>query len=91
MRPAKLFKLSMTLLFILMICSACQNNKEEGSVEYISSDELRSLSEKGATLGWSDFSKFSFEDTGSGLYIRNYPVEGGHTLVITGKSLESPP
>lgn len=91
MRLAKFLKLSMTVLFVLMICSACQNNKEGGPAEYISLNELTSLSEKGDSLDWSDLNSYSFEDTGSGLYIRNYPIEGGRQLVLTGKSLESPP
>ncbi|AIQ58699.1 hypothetical protein [Paenibacillus borealis] len=91
MKLAKLLKLSITLLFVLMICSACQNNKEGETGEYISLNELTSLTEKGDSLDWSDLNKYSFEDTGSGLYIRSYPIEGGHQLVLTGRSLESPP
>lgn len=52
MTLAKCFKFSMTLLFILIICSACQSNKEEGPKEYISYDELKSLAEKGVSLNW---------------------------------------
>lgn len=91
MTLAKCFKFSMTLLFVLINCSACQSNREEGPSEYISLDELKSLSEKGVSLNWGDFNKYSFEDIGSGLYIRKYKIEGGHQLLITGKSLESPP
>ncbi|MEK5234537.1 hypothetical protein NST99_02315 [Paenibacillus sp. FSL L8-0470] len=91
MTLAKCFKFSMTLLFILIICSACQSNKEEGPKEYISYDELKSLAEKGVSLNWGDFDKYSFEDIGSGIYIRKYKIEGGHQLLIKGKSLESPP
>lgn len=91
MRLAKYLKLSIIVLFVLMIGSACQNNQGGGSDGYISLDELTDLSEKSNTLDWSDLNKYSFEDTGSGLYIRNYPLEGGHQLVLTGRSLESPP
>ncbi|MRN54930.1 hypothetical protein [Paenibacillus monticola] len=91
MTLVKCFKFSMTLLFVLTICSACQSNREEGPSEYISLDELKSLSEKGVSLNWDDFNKYSFEDIGSGLYIRKYKIEGGHQLFIKGKSLESPP
>ncbi|ULO04900.1 hypothetical protein H1230_17325 [Paenibacillus sp. 19GGS1-52] len=91
MTLAKYFKFSMTLLFVLLICSACQSNREEGLSEYISVDELKNLSDKGVSLSWDDFNKYSFEDIGSGLYIRKYKIEGGHQLFITGKSLESPP
>lgn len=91
MTLAKWFKFSMTLLFVLIICAACQSNREEGPRGYISLDELTSLSEKDVSLNWGDFNKYSFEDIGSGLYIRKYKIEGGHQLLITGKSLESPP
>ncbi|MBT2289035.1 hypothetical protein J7E73_07785 [Paenibacillus albidus] len=91
MTLSKCFKFSMTLLFVLIICSACQSNSEEGPSDYISLDELKSLSEKGVSLNWDDFNKYSFEDIGSGLYIRKYKIEGGHQLLIRGKSLENPP
>lgn len=91
MTLAKYFKVSMTLIFVLLICSACQSNREKGLSEYISVDELKNLSEKGASLNWGDFNKYSFADIGSGLYIRKYKIEGRHQLFITGKSLESPP
>ncbi|AIQ41620.1 hypothetical protein MKZ24_21125 [Paenibacillus sp. FSL R7-0297] len=67
MRLAKYLKLSIIILFVLVIGSACQNNQEGGPDSYISMNELRGLSEKGATLDWSDLNKYSFEDTGSGL------------------------
>ncbi|MDK8182340.1 hypothetical protein [Paenibacillus sp. UMB4589-SE434] len=91
MTLAKCFKFLMTLLFVVIICSACQSNREVGPSEFISLDELKSLSEKGVSLNWGDFTKYSFEDIGSGLYIRKYKIEGRHQLLITGKSLESPP
>lgn len=88
---SKYFKLLIILLFVLIICSACQSNKEEEKREYISIVELKSLSEKGEALNWNDFNKYSFEDIGSGLYIRRFRVEGGYQLLVSGKSLESPP
>ncbi len=69
MTIAKCYKFVMTLLFVLIMCTACQSNRDEGPREYISLDELKSLSEKGASLNWGDFSSYSFEDIGSGLYI----------------------
>ncbi|WP_340022435.1 hypothetical protein MHI24_25915 [Paenibacillus sp. FSL K6-1096] len=53
--------------------------------------ELKSLSEKEASLNWSDFDKYTFEDIGSGVYIRKYQVEGERKLLVSGKSLEQPP
>ena len=91
MKLAKFFKFSVTLFFVLIICSSCQSNKEEGLSGSISLDELKGLSEKGVSLNWDDFNNYSFEDIGSGVYIRKYQIEGGHQLFITGKSLKSLP
>ena len=85
------FKLTIALLLIFIICTACQSNKEQGGGELITLTELKSLSEKGAALNWSDFDKYVFEDIGSGVYIRKYQVEGERQLVVSGKSLEQPP
>lgn len=59
--------------------------------EAITLTELKSLSEKGASLNWSDFDKYAFEDIGSGIYIRKYKVEGERQLLVSGRSLEDPP
>lgn len=91
MTLSKCFKLSMTLLFVLMFCGACQNKEKEDVREYISLHELKSLSEKGASLSWDDFDKYPFEDIGSGLYIRKYKIEGERQLLVRGKSLDNPP
>jgi hypothetical protein len=91
MKLTKTFMFSMTLFFVLIICSACQSNQEEGPSGYISLDELKILSEKGVSLNWDHLSMYSFEDIGSGIYIRKYQIEGGHQLFISGKSLKSPP
>lgn len=88
---SRYLRLSMILFFVVMICTSCQNNKEEGPGEYISSSELKRLSEKGATLNWNDFDKYSYEDIGSGVYIRKYQIEGKRQLLVRGKSLENPP
>ncbi|MEK4043939.1 hypothetical protein NSU18_09765 [Paenibacillus sp. FSL H8-0048] len=54
-------------------------------------NELKSLSEKAASLHWKDFDQYAFEDIGSGVYIRKYEIEGEGQLVVRGKSLENPP
>ncbi|MFI2859362.1 hypothetical protein ACH6EH_20000 [Paenibacillus sp. JSM ZJ436] len=87
----KNFKFSITLFFVLIICSACQNVKDAETNGTIPLDEWSSLSEKGVALNWDDLKKYSFEDIGSGIYIRKYKIEGGHQLFITGKSLNDPP
>ncbi|WP_405107046.1 hypothetical protein MHH28_26300 [Paenibacillus sp. FSL K6-1217] len=89
MTLSKCLKLSMTLFLVFMFCTSCQNNK--GAGEYISLHELKSLSEKGTSLSWNDLGKYPFEDIGSGVYIRKYPIEGERQLLVRGKSLENPP
>ncbi|GEM_PF-1446051 len=91
--PTKGSKLSMLLIITMLICSACQSASEEGEKpnDIIPLDELITLSEKDTLLNWDDFNNYSFEDIGSGFYIRKYKIEGGHELIVTGRSLESPP
>ena len=43
------------------------------------------LAEKGYELGWEDFEKFDYYETGSGLYIRVYEIDETFTLSIAGK------
>ncbi|MEK3834609.1 MULTISPECIES: hypothetical protein [unclassified Paenibacillus] len=91
MTLSKCLKLPMILLFVLILCTACQSHKEPGTSGYISLNELESLADKGAALNWSDFDKYPYEDIGSGVYIRRYPIEGEQQLLVRGKSLEKPP
>lgn len=86
------FKCSLMLLMLIFICSACQtNNSQEDSSSSIPLHELILLSEKEERLSWNDFERYEYEDEGSGLYIRKYNVEGGHHLIISGKSLDKKP
>ena len=53
-----------------------------------------SLSEKGYELGWSDFDKYKYYETGSGLYIRVYPINEMFEVWIGGSDypdLKEPP
>ncbi len=47
-------------------------------------DVLRLKEEKGEALTWSDFEEFSCIETGSGLYIRLYEIDGMFSLAIGG-------
>ncbi len=49
------------------------------------------LSEKGDKLSWEDFEKFSYIETGSGLYIRKYEIDERFSLLIGGSGLEEEP
>lgn len=85
MTLSKCLKLPMILLFVLILCTACQSHKEPGTSGYISLNELESLVDKGAALNWSDFDKYPYEDIGSGVYIRKYEIEGEGQLLVRGK------
>ena len=54
-------------------------------------DDVISLSEKGKELTWSDFENFSYIETGSGLYIRAYKIDGRFSLTIGGTDTDSEP
>ncbi|WP_405156936.1 hypothetical protein [Paenibacillus sp. FSL K6-0108] len=85
-------KLNFVLLLLVALCSGCQaNNDQGGTSASIPLKELNTLAEKGDLLTWNDFAAYPYEDEGSGLYIRKYNIEGGHQLIISGKSLDKKP
>ena len=45
-------------------------------------DDVLALSEKGGALDFTDFEPFVFEEIGSGLYIRRYPVTQTYDLLV---------
>ena len=49
------------------------------------------LSEKGNKLKWEDFEDFSYDETGSGLYIRRYEIDDMFSLWIGGSSPKEEP
>lgn len=54
-------------------------------------DKVEKLAEKGASLTWSDFEGYAYEEAGSGLYIRVYDVDEEYYVMIGGPSLEEIP
>ncbi len=46
---------------------------------------------KGDDLTWSDFKTFHYTSIGSGMYVYEYKIIGGGTLIIGGPSLDSEP
>lgn len=54
-------------------------------------DEVVMLSQKGRDLTWSDFEQYDYTETGSGLYIRVYEIDGYFKLWIGGSGLDSDP
>ena len=82
--------------FIAYLIATAQGQARTESVEVPQSgetalrtmtlDDVRALSEKGETLTWGDLEGFAYTETGSGLYIRIFEVEGGYTLSVGGGS-----
>ncbi len=54
-------------------------------------DKVIELSAKGRNLTWEDFAEFKFIETGSGLYIRVYRMDGEFELWIGGGDTDSEP
>lgn len=46
-------------------------------------DDVKRLAQKGEALTWEDFDPYTYEETGSGIYIRDYPMNG-HFYVLIG-------
>ena len=55
-----------------------------GGDQKLSLNDVISLSQKGYELGWSDFDKYKYYETGSGLYIRVYPINERFEVWIGG-------
>ena len=65
-----------------------------GGDQVLSLDDVIVLSQKGYDLGWSDFEKYKYYETGSGLYIRVYPINERFEVWIGGSDypdLKEPP
>ena len=54
-------------------------------------EDVRSLSQKGDALTWSDFEQYAYIETGSGLYIRVYEIDEMFELWIGGAGPDSEP
>lgn len=54
-------------------------------------DTIKELSLKGDSLTWSDFENYKGTEVGSGLYIKQYPVEDGYYILIGGHSIKEAP
>lgn len=52
--------------------------------EKLTLDDVSRLSKKGYDLDWEDFDKYSYIETGSGLYIRMYEINPNFHLLIGG-------
>lgn len=86
MKKRKIIAVALLLCSVFLF-SACNN----GSNNILTLEKVRFLSEKGGHLSWDDVEGYSFEETGSGLYIRQYHMQDHYQLVIGGPSLEKAP
>ncbi|WP_440109120.1 hypothetical protein [Paenibacillus sp. QZ-Y1] len=80
------------LLLVVLLLTSFQTLQGELELKpSISMNELQAFAENGDQLGWDDFAAYAYEDEGSGLYIRMFSIEGGHQLLVIGKSLDRQP
>lgn len=86
--------------YIVVIRACFDSEMEEGQAESEASGQPRpvlqlsdvtALSGKGEALSWADFEQYDCIETGSGLYIRLYPIDEMFTLSIGGAGPESEP
>ena len=55
---------------------------EVGAGRTLTLDDVRMLAAKGDALSWDDLALYDFVETGSGLYIRSYPVDSRYLLLV---------
>ena len=55
---------------------------EVGAGRTLTLDDVRMLAAKGDALSWDDLALYDFVETGSGLYIRSYPVDSRYRLLV---------
>ncbi|MDO3412514.1 hypothetical protein QWJ34_22305 [Saccharibacillus sp. CPCC 101409] len=83
------------LLGTVLVLSACDQEESDAPPEtestLSSAVTTKAVASSGAALSWDTFRDYPFEDIGSGLYIRQYELGGGHKLVVSGKSLDKAP
>ena len=86
--------------YIVVIRACFDSEMEEGQAESETSEqprpvlqlsEVTALSGKGEALSWADFEQYDCIETGSGLYIRLYPIDEMFALSIGGAGPESEP
>ncbi|GAB6930220.1 hypothetical protein JCM10914A_42030 [Paenibacillus sp. JCM 10914] len=76
----------------LLLLSACQN--ERPSIQEATGSSLAHIVERSKTgelWSWADFEDYPYEDIGSGLYVRQYELDGHYRLIVSGRSLKENP
>lgn len=77
---------AVAVCIVVALCFLTNPKSDDGqkSLEHLTLDDVAELSEKGEALGWDDFNKFEYYETGSGLYIRVYEIDEMFSLQIGG-------
>lgn len=78
------------LLLSLTACTPVSKEAEAQSSARLTVNEANAAIEQG-TVTWATFEKYTHTDIGSGLYLWEYEVEGGHKLQIGGEDLNQAP
>lgn len=79
-----------TLLLASAACTPVANEARTQTSAILTVNEANSAIEQG-TVNWETFRKYKHTDVGSGVYLWEYEVEGGHKLQIGGADLTQAP
>lgn len=80
------FVLPLVFALALSGCGAAESREKTLTLE-----KVEELAGKGEDLTWGDLEGYSYEDTGSGLYVHLYDIDETYCLVMGGGSTEEPP
>lgn len=67
------------------------SGSEPPELPMLTMERVEELALKGEELSWEDFSEYSHYETGSGLYIWQFPIDHAYMLSVGGKSLKEKP
>ena len=77
--------------YLKNICAGGNRAEAPSKKGRLSLNDVIMLSKKGEDLSWKDFERFSYVETGSGLYIRVYEINPVFSVWIGGGSLNTKP
>lgn len=64
---------------------AGEDNADHFTAKLLTLDDVVFLAEKGDSLTWGDFENYDSQEVGSGLYIRQYPIDELFSLSLSGQ------
>lgn len=65
----------------IVFCESTPSDNTDNA-RFLTLNDVKRLAQKGEALTWEDFDPFTYKETGSGLYIRDYPINGHFYLLI---------